>query len=57
MLVFEVSHWKSKGVKALDGFIPNPKLKRLDHVSEVMRALLLLRLACFCCLSPWIRAA
>jgi len=28
---------KSKGVKTTGGFIPNPKLKLLDQVSEVMR--------------------
>ena len=33
----EVSYWKSKGVILLEGFIPNPKLKLLDQVSEVMR--------------------
>ncbi len=28
---------KAKASKALEGFIPNPKLKLLDQVSEVMR--------------------
>jgi len=28
---------KAKASKALEGFIPNPKLKLLDQLSEVMR--------------------
>ncbi len=28
---------KAKASTALEGFIPNPKLKLLDQVSEVMR--------------------
>ena len=30
---------KGKASRPLDGFIPNPKLKLLDQVSEVMRFL------------------
>ena len=29
--------WKAKASRPRDGFIPNPKLKLLDQVSEVMR--------------------